>query len=104
MGVDPEEFKNLTKRKEIRDREKRIIDARAGRVFKNRKTFEAVAEEMGVTASAVNNWIQGRVPAERVLPLCMVTGEKPEKFRPDLYPECCNSVIDDYLRRYKENA
>lgn len=51
-------------------------------------TQQAFATALGVTQSAVGNWISRRrpAPAERVLDIERITGVSRHDLRPDLYP------------------
>jgi len=52
-------------------------------------TQAALANALGVTAQAVNQWVsKGRIPAERVLEIERATEGKVTRhdLRPDLYP------------------
>lgn len=48
--------------------------------------LQKAAEALGVRYQAVQKWLKGRVPAERVVPLSEVSGVSREDLRPDLYP------------------
>lgn len=52
------------------------------------KTQREFAAQLGVTQSALSQWICGRVPAERVLQVERATGSQVTRheLRPDLYP------------------
>jgi DNA-binding transcriptional regulator YdaS (Cro superfamily) len=53
---------------------------RAGGVYK-------VAEELGVTRQAVEQWIgANRIPAERALAVARLAQARPSEVRPDIYP------------------
>ncbi|MEC5517497.1 YdaS family helix-turn-helix protein [Enterobacter hormaechei] len=41
---------------------------------------------IGVSKMAVSLWRRKGIPAERVLPIYVVTGVTPHELRPDLYP------------------
>ena len=56
------------------------IISRAGGVYR-------VAEELGVTRQAVEQWIgSNRIPAERALAVARLAQARPSEVRPDLYP------------------
>jgi len=48
---------------------------------------QALAEKLGVKYQAVQKWIRGVVPAERVLAIESVTGVSRHELRPDIYPQ-----------------
>jgi DNA-binding transcriptional regulator YdaS (Cro superfamily) len=54
---------------------------------KNGVTQDALALRLGVTQSAVSQWMRSRVPAERVLAVVSATGGavQPHELRPDIY-------------------
>lgn len=45
-----------------------------------------LARAMGVDKATVSRWLQGRVPAERVIEIERVTGVSRTIIRPDIYP------------------
>jgi DNA-binding transcriptional regulator YdaS (Cro superfamily) len=47
---------------------------------------QALAEKLGVKYQAVQKWIRGVVPAERVLAIEEATGISRHELRPDIYP------------------
>lgn len=46
-----------------------------------------LAAKLGVQPPALSKWERGRVPAERVLLVCEITGLHPHELRPDIYPK-----------------
>jgi DNA-binding transcriptional regulator YdaS (Cro superfamily) len=57
--------------------------------FLKTTTQSAFAARIGVRQSAVSQWLQSRVPAERVRQVVDASSERvtPHELRPDLYPE-----------------
>lgn len=53
----------------------------------NGVTQDALAVRLGVTQSAISQWMRSRVPAERVLAVVAATGGavQPHELRPDIY-------------------
>ncbi|EHF4969662.1 TPA: helix-turn-helix domain-containing protein [Enterobacter hormaechei subsp. xiangfangensis] len=52
-------------------------------------TATRLAEMLEVSAMTISHWrnrYQGMVPADRVLPIYVLTGVTPHELRPDLYP------------------
>lgn len=49
------------------------------------KSLTAFAEAMHVDKATVSRWASGRIPAERVVQIEVVTGIPRHKLRPDLY-------------------
>ncbi|MEQ4782930.1 transcriptional regulator [Enterobacter hormaechei] len=52
-------------------------------------TASKLAAMLGIKPMSVSRWknrYQGAVPAERVLPIYILTGVTPHELRPDLYP------------------
>ncbi len=47
----------------------------------------ALADRMDVHQSTISRWVNGRVPAEKVLKVSTLTGISPEQLRPDIYRE-----------------
>ena len=47
---------------------------------------QALAEKLGVKYQAVQKWVRGVVPAERVLAIESATGVSRHDLRPDIYP------------------
>ena len=47
---------------------------------------KGVADLVGVSPQAITKWINGRIPAERVLEIERLTGVSRHELRPDLYP------------------
>lgn len=70
-------------------------------------TLKELAQAMFVSEETIRSWRNKRVPAERVLKWCFLTGEKPEEVRPDLYPmpndhHQLRGVIREYVNRFLE--
>ena len=57
------------------------------RAFRQAKglTLEQFGRVFAVDKSTVMRWEDGKIPAERVLPICKFTGIFPHDLRPDLY-------------------
>lgn len=49
-------------------------------------TLEQFGRVFAVNKTTVMRWEDGKIPAERVLPVCKFTGLSPHILRPDLYP------------------
>lgn len=47
---------------------------------------QQLAEKLGVRYQAIQKWIRGSVPAERVLAIEEATGVSRHELRPDIYP------------------
>lgn len=58
------------------------------RAFREAKglTLEQFGRVFAVDKSTVMRWEGGKIPAERVPPVCKFTGICPHELRPDLYP------------------
>lgn len=58
------------------------------RAFREAKglTLAQFGRLFAVDKSTVMRWEDGKIPAERVLPVCKFTGIPPHNLRPDLYP------------------
>lgn len=57
-----------------------------------------IAKALGITRGAVANWWRrGRVPAERVLDLEIITGISRHDLRPDIYPRPYVQNVDEKL-------
>jgi DNA-binding transcriptional regulator YdaS (Cro superfamily) len=48
--------------------------------------LQPFARQMGVRYQAIQKWVRGSVPAERVLRIEEITGVSRHDLRPDLYP------------------
>jgi DNA-binding transcriptional regulator YdaS (Cro superfamily) len=51
-------------------------------------TQEEIAALMGTKQQNISRWFNGRVPAERVIPICELLGWEvtPHELRPDIHP------------------
>ena len=49
------------------------------------KKQETLANLMGVRQPTISRWVNGRVPAEKVLRVSEFTDIPPEQLRPDIY-------------------
>ena len=67
-------------------------------------TYAEIAKKLNVSEEAVKGWMKRKkVPADRVLLWCQVTGQKPEDVRPDIYPPtACHPLLGDVLLDYAE--
>lgn len=64
---------------------------------KNRGACLKLAIELDVSPPSVRQWLDKRIPAERVLSIYFATNKKvkPSEMRPDLYPEFLFKIIGD---------
>lgn len=46
----------------------------------------ALAKLLGISPQAITKWVNGRIPAERVLQIERLTGVSRHLLRPDIYP------------------
>jgi DNA-binding transcriptional regulator YdaS (Cro superfamily) len=64
-----------------------------GTIKEKRGTISAIARECSVTPGAVSQWLQSRIPAERVLHVERATGISRCFLRPDLYPPASSAGV-----------
>jgi hypothetical protein len=74
---------NGRKRAPPKRRAKRKIDPGIA-LLRAQGLLGKIATALGVNRQATYKWL--RVPAERVLDVARITGIKPSKLRPDIYP------------------
>ena len=72
----------------------------------NGLTVAEIAEKMNCEVVTIYKYLDGsnNIPADKILTWCEVTGEKPETVNRRIYPDCCNSVMDEYFKRYMGNS
>ena len=103
------EFNPLKDRaEEIDQREKQKAEATAKKC-RYSIPYEEIARRLGRSEDAVKNYFRGgsktpTVPDALVLKWCEITGDKPWEIAPHLYPECCSSIIDEYLQWYNSQG
>jgi len=66
---------------------------------------QEIAIHMGTKQQNVSRWINGRIPAERVIPLCKLLSWKviPHELRPDLHPTPTSGIPDNTALPQKDS-
>lgn len=64
-----------------------------------------IANLMGTKQQNISRWLNGRIPAERIIPLCelMDWSVTPHELRPDLHPNPTDGLPIEYQNITKEN-
>lgn len=65
-----------------------------------------IAAHMDTNQQNVSRWLNSRVPAERVIPLCELLGWEvtPHDIRPDLHPTPVSGIPDGVTLPSKQSA
>lgn len=74
--------------------------------FRGLITQRKIGQHFNLTQQAISLWFKEEVPAGSVLSLCSLVNWKvtPHEVRPDLYPNVCDGLPDEFIKNSAGNS